>query len=466
MGLNHVEIAQQLLEKGLGEYVAYNLDKFVGLNHVEIAQQLLEKGLGEYVAYNLDKFVGLNHVEIAQQFLEKGLGESVAYNLDKFVGLNIADIVNSKNKDKVENLLKQASIFCKARGNFNKLFKILEWAKKDIPPLNNYLAITEKEAQIELQNLMSDENYYAANNFIKCLELLGHTIETTVKKVASEKCTLEERARKDRQERDINKETKIVADELIKFYLFESINADIIQLRHNLEHHCVNKHDELPIAQELSRTKEMELAILEAEISVAVKSMHQWIKEYLVVAVNSELKHQKDKITDSKIYEDAILPTMPNRLGHPSIENFIELATPEEIRQYLYEAETRFRHYKWGDDYGGRSWADIALVGYEMWQENVPLKDKTVNLDHVFDLQHNTGMIFDKWPKLIKDKATDKKILDIKYKAKDFKELTDNLLAFTGISSNAVALIGGARNMIKKIESIKDSPKREKLGGD
>jgi hypothetical protein len=92
-GLNHVEIANKLIDTGEGSSIANNLEKFSGLNHVEIANKLIDAGQVSSIANNLVKFSGLNHVEIANKLINAGQGMSVARNLVKFNGLN-AEIAN------------------------------------------------------------------------------------------------------------------------------------------------------------------------------------------------------------------------------------------------------------------------------------------------------------------------------------------------------------------------------------
>jgi hypothetical protein len=91
-GLNHHEIALLLIEKGAGRSVARNLEKFQGLNHKEIALLLVKIGAGASVADYFEKFQGLNHQEIALLLIDNKVGGSVARNLGKFQGLNHKEI--------------------------------------------------------------------------------------------------------------------------------------------------------------------------------------------------------------------------------------------------------------------------------------------------------------------------------------------------------------------------------------
>ena len=86
-GLNHSEIAHQLIDAGNGREVAEYLDNFTGLNHSEIAQKLIDAGDGRAVARNLNKFTNLD-ASVAHQLIDAGDGGEVARYLYKFTNLD------------------------------------------------------------------------------------------------------------------------------------------------------------------------------------------------------------------------------------------------------------------------------------------------------------------------------------------------------------------------------------------
>ncbi len=148
------------------------------------------------------------------------------------------------------------------------------------------------------------------------------------------------------------------------------------------------------------------------------------------------------------------------------IETFLALGTDEEIRGYFRQAQHRFRNYDWDSAYGGSPWAEIAQAGYDMWKEDLSSGEIIMALDHVFDLQHNSGMIFDKWPEIIKSAASDKEVLDIKYLANDFQELTSRLLNFSGATLKLKNYVNKTQSMMEQISRMKTLPRRERLSGD
>jgi len=61
---------------------------------------------------------------------------------------------------------------------------------------------------------------------------------------------------------------------------------------------------------------------------------------------------------------------------------------PYKLLSFLHNV---FSNYNWGNAYGGESWAKVCEAGYEYgkWPDKI-------FVDHVIDLQHNGGYIFDK----------------------------------------------------------------------
>lgn len=64
-----------------------------------------------------------------------------------------------------------------------------------------------------------------------------------------------------------------------------------------------------------------------------------------------------------------------------------------QVVDYLRDADTVFRKYKWGGSFGGKKWADIAKTGLDRM---INVYDPIVFVDRVFDLKHNGGPMFDK----------------------------------------------------------------------
>lgn len=75
------------------------------------------------------------------------------------------------------------------------------------------------------------------------------------------------------------------------------------------------------------------------------------------------------------------------------------LRTIRTLKTTAYEygmiCDDAYRNVKWGGSYGGPKWADIGKA-YAMLAEAKTTNDKIVWLDHVYDLQHNTDVVFNK----------------------------------------------------------------------
>jgi len=110
---DHNLLAQQLIEAGRGEFVAYNLDKFTGLDNTT-AQQLIEAGQVWVVARDLGNFTGLDNTT-AQQLIEAGQGWVVARDLGNFTGVDHNQIaqrlIEARQADAVESVAEDLGNF-------------------------------------------------------------------------------------------------------------------------------------------------------------------------------------------------------------------------------------------------------------------------------------------------------------------------------------------------------------------
>lgn len=56
-----------------------------------------------------------------------------------------------------------------------------------------------------------------------------------------------------------------------------------------------------------------------------------------------------------------------------------------------------FREFVWDDAYGGQKWADGVDGWFRLFNAQT-LSEKIIAIDHAYDLQHNTGVLFNKHP--------------------------------------------------------------------
>jgi hypothetical protein len=61
----------------------------------------------------------------------------------------------------------------------------------------------------------------------------------------------------------------------------------------------------------------------------------------------------------------------------------------------IYFAQSCFRYLSWDHDYGGTAW-EAACVAWRKLNRSKSIGDIIVAIDHIFDLQHNTGFLLNK----------------------------------------------------------------------
>lgn len=82
-----------------------------------------------------------------------------------------------------------------------------------------------------------------------------------------------------------------------------------------------------------------------------------------------------------------------NPSGH-IVANMVKEHFPE-IDSFMMIAKFLFLHADWSENYGGKNWANIVDAYFKL--KNSSNKNQLiVAIDHVYDLQHNTGTIFTK----------------------------------------------------------------------
>ena len=91
---------------------------------------------------------------------------------------------------------------------------------------------------------------------------------------------------------------------------------------------------------------------------------------------------------------------------------------------FVVAAEDVFRNSKWEQSYGGKNWADICR-GWIKLKTAKDVSQKITWVDHIIDLQHNTGTVFNKLKSWSKDGTYDwiKEVLEHKKHAKNIMEL-------------------------------------------
>ena len=84
-----------------------------------------------------------------------------------------------------------------------------------------------------------------------------------------------------------------------------------------------------------------------------------------------------------------------DRRGYLDSYKSVLQAWKGNIPSFVKFAQNAFTQLKWNGGYGGEAWGNIASTWLKLYNVN-NYKDKTVWIDRIFDLQHNTDTVFNK----------------------------------------------------------------------
>ncbi|MES2007004.1 MAG: pyruvate, phosphate dikinase [Patescibacteria group bacterium] len=139
------------------------------------------------------------------------------------------------------------------------------------------------------------------------------------------------------------------------------------------------------------------------EVEVAKKEIlvtsAEFLACYLAIAVASELRHHRIRssgfeardeierlVTEFKIHEEYLK-------GDEGILTTLARMSLEKHTEFFRLAAVVFGKTRWHEGYGGPKWAAIAEAGAGFLSGKL---NHGVFVDHVFDLRHNRGVLFDK----------------------------------------------------------------------
>jgi protein-tyrosine-phosphatase/phosphohistidine swiveling domain-containing protein len=217
----------------------------------------------------------------------------------------------------------------------------------------------------------------------------------------SEELALAEQERRAaRSPRSLNQERKVVFDEISEFYLIQAIKKDLEGLA----------------CYALTNEQETRIRMMQDDFAGREARVFGWLREYLLFAVAGELCHQEE---EGAVFVPGghVAPffTDARELGL-TIPDFVRLATEEEIRLFLYQAERRFSPNEWPENaiVGGGRWQVIADLALKLWQAKGP--DNQL-IDLAFHLEHNGAMAFDKDPSHLVQGSRDTLLLDLRESA-------------------------------------------------
>ncbi len=239
-----------------------------------------------------------------------------------------------------------------------------------------------------LNRFLNDQTPLTALRCLETMEKHGLVIrDEALKKRIATAAEKEKARRENRIDHDVPKAQELPrqAHEMAaNFYVIARLRQNIDLFR-----------DELFSLPELSFRLSVRLADLCNSLDEKLDAMSFKLHRYLLTAIDSELQHQKNLASP---HRDAHLPPLPNApildTEHPTAQDLARWGTKEETIVFLQHAAYRLLRLGWTyiDGYGTETWEDITKASIALTQNPKSL----IAMDHVFDLEHNNGNIFDK----------------------------------------------------------------------
>jgi pyruvate,orthophosphate dikinase len=197
---------------------------------------------------------------------------------------------------------------------------------------------------------------------------------------------------------------------------------------------------------------EAEGSPLQRDVSLLRVNIHREVAEsfalYLLIATIGEARHYRSHtkggadLTMEVIFRHIRLYDDQSREAtHDLAVQIFKEKTSQFIADFMADVVRLFTNGDWARGYGGASWARIAQALVDFLTGAL---SPTVFVDHVFDLQHNGGCLFDKNPMFVRASDEDdlKLQLDIKKSSTCITELFRKLREY-GQPSDEVLHVWG-----------------------
>lgn len=480
----HNEIVRGMLEKGEVDDLARCFWKFRGLDH-QTARELVVLGKPELIADNLPSFRDLG-LDIGQTLVTMGRAESVLNSITSFSSRAQSqltqEIFHHEHMNDDEGVALGRQVFHDALAGY-RLDKIAAWLEAGSLTSQRLAELLPPTADLHhiWQTLSDEQDHWSANQIAEWIERIGDYPPVDAASLAARQERLDEETthRHERVPRPIDRTRRVVALEIGKFYIREGLVRQIEDMERELTQGRVD-----PISREWHPPTELPLPVqqlmreVRRGLEAQMHATYLWMREYLVTAVYSELGEQH-RLGDRD--HDLELPSLHQGTDHPSghpVDGFLTVATEEEVRLYLLQASARFQRAGWPGDWGGKRWAQIADTCRAMWQNQSSPRQEMRFIDLVFDLEHNTGMVFNKRQDRIsrsinRDEyakfTTDQLLLQDKRDSPDLESLIQHFDYFFryGEGKDAWDHFREERAFYQRaIDRIQRAPRRPRLGGD
>ncbi len=382
------------------EYIHY----FEAKRHQEVAMVLLERGHVSEFQSNINKFKDLINW---RELIDKNI--KTVLNIAWQVPVEIISQLDEKDQQRFKLRLERGVSEKMFLLKYDELLPYIESGLVDLELPGYSKEQLQRHIDQVMENLQKKGLEYLAAQVAECAEASGLEVNHAELNKLRQAEREEEARRENREAREVDLGNHEVADEMTRFYVYQLISSHLPAKRLNYEAWGIKlPHRDRVALNDITRQAEP-----------FNEELYKWMKDYGVFAVVSELSHQADVFPRQEWLE---LPQMEVPewdiavKDRANVDVFLKYATKQEIGEFLHQASLVFRKRGWYTSFGGEPWAKIAEVVAEAWQEKYP---EEVVCDRIFDLEHNSGMIFDKRPDRIRAENSElQKILDFKFKAK------------------------------------------------
>lgn len=408
-------LADELIMAREGSIVVNFLDRFPGTDQHKIIDQLIENNQGESIFSNLDGFTQIDTPWLLEKLLAAHLESGIAEHLPRFCGNDCRPLIDRLIKTGIPgvsialNLVPYASLLDTETKEL--LFSKAYLLPKDHPEIVELAEYQSPAAIARLQSLGEDDRdklaaFYRDNQYYKSLQLLINNFGYDAKKLEwSWEVVIQNIYAL------VENQNLAHAHDLLTCAktLFPNMQVEIENIEKTLpptrelsEQEYRSPFEKLDCLREifdyyanLILINSSEIAALPSEIKdqilTPIESLFKKVREYILLAVSSEIKHTPDL-------------RGVNRYGENNNSMYFT-SQNEVVRLFFERCASNFRTTMAGNTlFGGEAWANIADFGKQIWADDVETnwEKKIFLLNIIVGIQHNSGYFFDKDPHRVK----------------------------------------------------------------
>lgn len=341
---------------------------------------------------------------------------AIFYNLDQIKDFEATDTLREEYEGLNSDTKKAMFTYCMQQLRYKNLSRYIDLSTTE--EVLEYIDVDSLYSSII--NHFDNGNYILATEAWELVTKLGKEVEakkqTKLDLAAISKASTKEKVIPANRYDVVN-----LQQVAVDFYIMEGLLAElngVLTDRHNPKTKDTNTGlTTEPREFRNIRDRASSLNLLK-ELEQGLDKSMDWSLHYLALLISSELKNQ---FKGQLILEDKY-KCMPINTG-----KICEM-TREELYIFFHRAKGIFDENKASTSYGGEKWSHIAYLGEMVTESDSSLtRLKPFLLDAMFDVEHNSGHIFDKDTR-IQGLEKLKHILDIKANTQDSKDLISTLL--------------------------------------